>query len=59
MLGGLFQQEALFFTIPAVLGTMVFLIRLGLMAIGGFGDGVDGMDVDVDADVDLGADVEG
>jgi len=61
MLGGLFQQEALFFTIPAVLGTTVFLIRLGLMAIGGFGDGVDGVDidVDVDADVDLGADVEG
>ena len=61
MLGGLFQQEALFVTIPAVLGTTVFLIRLGLMAIGGFGDGVDGVDidVDVDADVDLGADVEG
>ncbi len=57
MLGGLFQQEALFFTIPAVLGTTVFLIRLGLMAIGGFADGVDG--VDVDADVDLGAEVEG
>ena len=59
MLGGLFQQEALFFTIPAVLGTTVFLIRLGLMTIGGFADGVDGVDVDVDADVDLGADVEG
>ena len=60
MLGGLFQQEALFFTIPAVLGTTVFLIRLGLMTIGGFADGVDGVDVDidVDADVDLGADVE-
>ncbi len=57
MLGGLFQQEALFFTVPAVLGTTVFLIRLGLMAIGGFADGVDG--VDVDADVDLGAEVEG
>ncbi len=61
MLGGLFQQEALFFTIPAVLGTTVFLIRLGLMTIGGFADGVDGVDVDIDcdADVDLGADVEG
>ncbi len=57
MLGGLFQQEALFFTIPAVLGTTVFLIRLGLMAIGGFADGVDG--VDVDADVDVGAHIEG
>ncbi len=57
MLGDLFQQEALFFTIQAVLGTTVFLIWLGLMAIGGFADGVDG--VDVDADVDLGTDVEG
>ena len=61
MLGSLFQQEALFFTIPAVLGTTVFLIRLGLMSIGGLADGIDGVDVDidVDADVDLGADVEG
>ncbi len=60
MLAGLFQQGALFFSIPAVLGTTVFLIRLGLMSIGGLADGVDGVDVDidVDADVDLGADVD-
>lgn len=62
MLGGLFQQETLFFTIPALLGTGVFLVRLGLMAIGGVADGVDGVDLDVDldvdADVDLGVDVE-
>ncbi len=60
MLAGLFQQEALFFSIPAVLGTTVFLIRLGLMSIGGIAEGVDGVDVDidVDADVDLGADVD-
>lgn len=66
MLGGLFHTDALLFTIPALLGTMVFLIRMGLMAIGGIGEGVDGagdmdvaVDFDVDADVDLGADVEG
>ncbi len=60
MLAALFQQEALFFSIPAVLGTTVFLIRLGLMSIGGLAEGVDGVDVDidVDADVDLGADVD-
>ena len=61
MLGGLFQQEALFFTIPALLGTIVFLVRLGLMSIGGLADGIEGVDVDIDcdADVDLGVDVEG
>ena len=65
MLGGLFQTDALLFTIPALLGTMVFLIRMGLMAIGGIGEGLDGagdmdvaVDIDVDADVDLGAEVE-
>ncbi len=65
MLGGLFQTDALLFTIPALLGTLVFLIRMGLMAIGGIGEGLDGagdvdvaVDFDVDADVDLGAEVE-
>ncbi len=53
MLADLFQQEALFFSIPAVLGTTVFLIRLGLMSIGGFADGVDGVDVDIDCDADI------
>ena len=36
MLQGMFSQEALLFTIPALLGTAVFLLKLGLMAIGGF-----------------------
>ncbi len=63
MLGGLFQQEALLFSIPALLGTAVFLIRMGLMAIGGIGEGLEGVgdvdvDLDVDADVDLGTEVE-
>lgn len=73
MFGGLFQNEALLFTIPAMLGTLVFVIRLGLMLIGGIGDGVDGghmdlgghmdvgadVDMDVDTDVHLGADADG
>jgi membrane protein implicated in regulation of membrane protease activity len=67
MLQGLFSQEALLFTIPALLGTAVFLLRLGLMAIGGFDHDVDvphdvdiPHDVAIDAhgDVDLGHDVE-
>ncbi len=61
MLWGLFQQEALLFTVPAVIGTAVFLVKLGLMALGAdHGD----MDADVDVDfgggddIDLGHDVE-
>jgi membrane protein implicated in regulation of membrane protease activity len=63
MLQALFDQEALLFTIPALLGTAVFLVRLGLMAVGGFDHDVDvphdvAVDVDVHGDVDLGHDVE-
>lgn len=47
MLERLFAQEALFFTIPALAGTGVFLLRLALMALGGLGGDVD---ADVDAD---------
>ena len=52
MLGGLFEQQALLFSIPAMLGTAVFALRLGLMAFGGMGADVDGHDA-------LGADVSG
>ena len=52
MLQALFSQEALLFTIPALLGTAVFLIRLGLMTIVGLDH-----DVDVPHDVDIPHDV--
>ena len=61
MMWGLFQQEALLFTVPAVIGTAVFLVKLGLMALGADHGDVDA-DVDVDIavgdDIDLGSDVE-
>ena len=55
MLWGLFEQEALFFTIPALLGTFVFVLKLGLMTLAGFGGDFD-TDVDADVDVNLGED---
>jgi membrane protein implicated in regulation of membrane protease activity len=61
MLQALFANDVLLFTIPALLGTLVFLLRLGLMAIGGVDHDVDvptDIDVDVSGDVDLGDDVE-
>ena len=63
MLGGLFEQKALLFTIPALMGTAIFLLKLGMMTLAGLGGDVDAdvaadIDVDVDADVDLGHDVE-
>ena len=64
MLWGLFEQESLFFTIPALVGTFVFVLKLGLMTIAGVGGDLDAdapdmdMAVDVDTDVDLGHDVE-
>ena len=61
MFDELFSQEALLFSVPALLGTAAFLVRLGFMAVGGIGEGVDSVgdvDVDLDTDVDLGHDVE-
>ncbi|MHC5016068.1 MAG: hypothetical protein ACYTGM_16430 [Planctomycetota bacterium] len=67
MLQSLFDQEALLFTVPALLGTAVFLIRLGLMTIVGLDHDVDvphdvdiphDVAVDMQGDVDLGHDVE-
>ena len=43
----LFQNDMLLFTIPALLGTVVFLLKIGLLALAGF-----------DADVDAGADMD-
>ena len=45
MFDQLFQGDALWFSVPALLGTAVFVIRLGLMMLGGdHGDGGDGGD---------------
>ncbi|MCA9291397.1 MAG: NfeD family protein [Phycisphaerales bacterium] len=49
MLDVLLAHDALVFTIPALVGTLVFLVKLGLMAIGG-----DGGDLDVDLELDGG-----
>ncbi len=46
------------FTIPALVGTGVFVLRMSLMALGGFGADVDA-DADVDVDVDVDADSDG
>ncbi len=48
MLDALFDQKALLFTVPALLGTAVFLLKLILMALGGFGAATDGPP-DIDA----------
>ena len=55
MLDRLFSQETMLFTIPALLGTGVFLLKMGMMALGGFGADVDA-DADVDVDVDADSD---
>ena len=54
MLDRLFSQETMLFTIPALLGTGVFLLKMALMALGGFG-----ADIDADADVDVDVDADG
>ena len=56
MLDTMFSREALLFTVPALAGAAVFVIKMGLMALGGFAD-IDA-DADVDVDVDLGDAVE-
>lgn len=48
----LFGHGAAWFGVPAVLGTVFFLIRLSLMLVGGDGD------MDADSDMDLHADVD-
>ncbi|MBC8327227.1 MAG: hypothetical protein H8E31_00600, partial [Planctomycetes bacterium] len=51
MFDSLFQQPALWFSVPALAGTAIFLLRLALMLFGG--DSSDG-GLDLDADFDLG-----
>jgi len=58
MFKALFDTDALLFTVPALLGTALFLMKLGLMALGGFGDADVDADVDVDVDVDLDVDAD-
>ena len=53
----LFGHGAAWFGVPAVLGTFFFLLRLGLMMMGGDGDMDTDIDADVDVDVDMDADV--
>ncbi|MHC4908560.1 MAG: hypothetical protein ACYTF9_02415 [Planctomycetota bacterium] len=52
MIDKLFVGEAAWYGVPAVVGTLFFLVRLGLMAVGSAGD-ADAGDFDPDADVDV------
>lgn len=53
----MFDKSAMLFTIPALVGTAVFLMKLGLMTIGGDAGDLD-IDLDTDVDVDLSGDAE-
>ena len=55
MLDSLFGSDVLLFSIPALVGTVVFLLKLGLLSLGGVGADAD---VDVDLDVDAGMDMD-
>lgn len=52
----MFDSQVLFFTVPAIVGTLFFLFRVALMMLGGFGDA--DLDTDVDMDVDMDVDVD-
>ncbi len=57
MFDALFTGEGLLFSLPALAGSFVFLIKIGLMAIVGVdGDADVGVAVDGDVDVNLGDD---
>jgi hypothetical protein len=56
-----FGPIAVWFTVPAFVGTLFFSLRTALMFVGGAEGGVDAdfdVDIDVDVDVDLDADVD-
>ena len=47
------------FSIPGIIGTGVFVLKLILMSIGGFADGLDmDADVDIDGDFDIAAEAD-
>ena len=52
-----FGSYAAWFTVPAIIGTLFFSLRLGLMFVGGADTDLDA-DVDVDFDVDVDADID-
>lgn len=54
----LFGHGAVWFGVPAVVGTFFFLLRLGLMMLGGDGDVDADVDVDIDVDVDVDVDAD-
>ena len=54
----LFGHGAAWFGVPAVLGTFFFLLRLGMMLIGGDSDMDTDIDADIDVDVDMDADAD-
>ncbi len=53
MYEALFTEPAVWFGVPAVLGSAVFVLRLALMLIAGDGGGGGGFDAALDVDLDL------
>jgi hypothetical protein len=54
-----FGVPAVWFAVPAIIGTLFFTLRLGLMFVGGVESGLDAdVDVDFDVDVDVGVDAD-
>lgn len=59
-----FGSPAAWFTVPAIVGTLFFSLRLALMFVGGADTGMDAdvdldFDIDVDVDVDVDIDIDG
>lgn len=50
MLEALFEGQAVWFSVPALLGTGIFVLRIAMMLIGG--DGIDGGDTDAGGSLD-------
>jgi len=55
----LFGSGAAWFGVPAILGTIFFLLRLTLMMVGGDTDADMDVDADIDLDVDADMDMDG
>ena len=54
-----FGPIAVWFTVPALVGTLFFSLRTALMFVGGVEGGVDAdFDVDIDLDVDMDVDAD-